>query len=250
MRHVRRRCLGVSAGVGSEQLISRHLADLAFFGDGKSAEFRNIGRRASELTSAQLDHVRSARDRLRDLPIVIDGRARITAEQISTKVAQTKRCMMAKGRRLGAVFIDHLDFVQASDRYAGNRTQEIGEICLALKALARAEDLCVVLLCQLNRDVERRGVNDRRPSLADLRNSGDIEQVADVVMFLYRPEYYLSRAPEYLNGEPDAVAALDAARGKLELILGKVRAGPTPRVNLYCSPSASSISSAARGVAE
>ncbi len=233
--------------VGAQQLTSRHLADLAFFGDGRSAEFRNIGPRAGELTEAQVEHVRSARDRLRALPIVIDGRARVTVAQVGAKVAQTKRAMAAQGVKLGVVFIDHLDFVQASDRYRGNRTQEIGEICLGLKALARAEGLCVVLLCQLNRDVDKRPEGDRRPTLADLRNSGDIEQVADVVMFLYRAEYYLARSPDYLAGEPDALARLDAARGKLELVLGKVRAGPTPTVHLYCAPAASSISASVRG---
>ncbi len=233
--------------VGAQQLTSRHLADLAFFGDGRSAEFRNIGPRAGELTEMQLEHVRSARDRLRALPIVIDGRARVTVAQIGAKVVQTKRAMAAKGVALGVVFVDHLDFVQASDRYRGNRTQEIGEICLGLKALARAESLCVVLLCQLNRDVDKRPEHERRPTLADLRNSGDIEQVADVVLFLYRPEYYLARSPDYLAGEPEALAKLDAARGKLELVLGKVRAGPTPTVHLYCAPAASSISSAVRG---
>ena len=131
--------------VGAQQLTSRHLADLAFFGDGRSAEFRNIGARAGELTEDQVGHVRSARDRLRALPIVIDGRARVTVAQIGAKVVQTKRAMAAKGVLLGVVFVDHLDFVQASDRYRGNRTQEIGEICLGLKALARAEGVCVVL---------------------------------------------------------------------------------------------------------
>ncbi len=235
--------------VGAQQLTSRHLADLAFFGDGRSAEFRNIGTRAGELTEDQVDHVRSARDRLRALPIVIDGRARVTVAQIGAKVVQSKRAMAAQGVPLGVVFVDHLDFVQASDRYRGNRTQEIGEICLGLKALARAEGVCVVLLCQLNRDVDKRPEHERRPTLADLRNSGDIEQVADVVIFLYRPEYYLARSPDYLAGEPEALARLDAARGKLELVLGKVRAGPTPTVHLYCAPSASSISSAVRGAA-
>ena len=235
--------------VGAQQLTSRHLADMAFFGDGRSAEFRNIGPRAGELTEHQLEHVRSARDRLRALPIVIDGRARVTVAQIGAKVVQTKRAMAAQGVQLGVVFVDHLDFVQASDRYRGNRTQEIGEICLGLKALARAEDLCVVLLSQLNRDVDKRPEHERRPTLADLRNSGDIEQVADVVIFLYRPEYYLARSPDYLAGEADALAKLDAARGKLELVLGKVRAGPTPTVHLYCAPAASSISSAVRGAA-
>ena len=233
--------------IGANQLVARHLADLAYAGDHNVIAFRDIGRRARELSDQQAERLHDAGERLRALPIAIDSRSRITVPQIAAKVAQVKRAMAAQGVPLGVVMIDHLDFIHAGDRYRGSRVLEIGEICISLKDLARTENVCVVLLCQLNRDVEKRTANDRRPGLADLRNSGDIEQVADVVMFMYREEYYLTRSPEYLAGDPAALDRAIDARGRLELILGKVRAGPTPTVHLWCSPAASSISSFQRG---
>ena len=118
---------------------------------------------------------------------------------------------------------------------------------LGLKDIARSQGVCVLLMSQLSREVEKRSAKERRPTLADLRNSGDLEQVADVVAFVYREEYYLTRSPEYLAGDPDAFTAALDARGKLEVILAKVRAGPTPTIHLWCDVASSSISSFERG---
>ena len=232
--------------IGPTQMTARHLADMAYSGPG-SVAFRDIGPRANEMSESHVEVVRRAGRRLRELPIEIDRRSRVSVAQISAKVAQTKSAMAARDIELGLVIVDHLDFIHASDRYGGQRTQEIGEICLGLKDIAQTYSVCINLMCQLNRGLEQRSAKERRPTLADLRNSGDLEQVADVVMFLYREEYYLLRSPEYLAGEPDAIDKAIAARGKLEAILGKVRAGPTPTVHLFCEPASSSISSYARG---
>ena len=228
-------------------MVARHLSDLAYRGAGRSPAFRDIGKRAKEMPEDQVVAVREAYRRLREMPIIIDTRSRVTVPQIAVRVAQTKRDMRGRGVELGLVVIDHLDFVAASDRYRGMRTQEIGEIVLGLKDIARSQDVCVLLMSQLSREVEKRGQKERRPTLADLRNSGDLEQVADVVMFMYREEYYATRSVEYLAGDPVAFDAALAARGKLELILAKNRAGPTPTIHLFCDPASSSISSYERG---
>ena len=228
-------------------MVARHLADIAYRGTGRSPAFRDIGKRAKEMPDDQVDAVRDAHRRLRNLPIVIDGRSRITVAQIGAKVAQVRRDMRARDIGLGLVVLDHLDFISASDRYRGIRVQEIGEIVLGLKDIARSQGVCVLLMSQLSREVEKRSAMERRPTLADLRNSGDLEQVADVVAFLYREEYYATRSPEYIAGKPEAVDAALAVRGKLEVILAKVRSGPTPTIHLWCDPAASSISSFERG---
>ena len=233
--------------IGAAQMVARHLADIGYRGAGRSAAFRDIGKRAGDMPEDQVEAVREAHRRLRDLPIVIDGRSRVTVAQIGAKVAQVKRDMRARGVELGLVVLDHLDFIAASDRYKGMRTQEIGEIVLGLKDIARSQAVCVLLMSQLSREVERRGAKERRPTLADLRNSGDLEQVADVVAFLYREEYYATRSAEYLSGDPAAFDAALAARGKLEVILAKVRSGPTPVIHLWCDVASSSISSFERG---
>ena len=233
--------------IGTAQMTARHLADIAYCGSGRSPAFRDIGRRATEMDEGQVAAVRAAHARLRELPIVMDGRSRVTVPQIAAKVAQVKRAMRAQGIELGLVVLDHLDYIAASDRYRGMRTQEVGEIVLGLKDIARSQGVCVLLLSQLSREVEKRSPKDRRPTLSDLRNSGDLEQVADVVAFLYREEYYATRSAECLAGDPLAIEAAINARGKLEVILAKVRAGPTPTIHLWCDPASSSISSFERG---
>lgn len=233
--------------IGPAQMTARHLADIAYCGIARSPAFRDIGQRAAEMDEGQVHAVREAHVRLRELPIVMDSRSRVTVPQIAAKVAQVRRDMRARGVELGVVILDHLDYIAASDRYRGMRVQEISEIVLGLKDIARSQGVCVLLLSQLGREVEKRSAKERRPTLADLRNSGDLEQVADVVGFLYRESYYLERSPEYLAGDPDAINAAIAAQGRLELILAKVRAGPTPTIHLWCDPASSSISSYERG---
>jgi replicative DNA helicase len=231
--------------IGPQQAVARHLADICYRSN-HSVAFRDIGMRAKSMSDDDLQAVREAHRRLKELPIEIDRRSRATVAQIGAKIAQTKRSMAARGITLGVVFIDHLDFIHASDRYSGNRTQEIGEILISLKDIARWQRLCIVLFSQLNRDVEKRPSGDRRPGLSDLRNSGDLEQAADVVMFLYREEYYLSRSPEFLRHDPEAVDKCAESVGKLEAIISKARAGMIGTSHLFCNLASSSISSVDR----
>jgi replicative DNA helicase len=137
--------------------------------------------------------------------------------------------MRAKARRLasqvelGMVIIDYLQMMSGSRR-AENRQQEISLISRGLKGLAKELGVPVIACSQLSRMVEQRG-GDKRPQLSDLRESGAIEQDADLVMFVYRPEYYLAHLdqedPKYLE-----------ARGKAEIIVAKQRNGPTGTVTL------------------
>ena len=136
-----------------------------------------------------------------------------------------RKCRKAK---IGLIIVDYLQLINGSVYRGQNRTQEITEITNGLKALAKELGVPIVAVSQLSRNVENR--EDKRPQLADLRDSGSIEQDADVVMFVYRKSYYLERA------KPDPVKAadyadwqkkLDAAHGKAELIVAKVRNGPT-----------------------
>ena len=122
-----------------------------------------------------------------------------------------------------------------TQRAAQNRVQEVTEITTGLKALAKELNVPIVALSQLSRHVENR--EEKRPQLSDLRESGSIEQDADVVLFVFREEYYMK------NREPtpgtDAhmkwEAELEESRGKAEIIIGKQRHGPTGTVNLVVS---------------
>jgi replicative DNA helicase len=121
---------------------------------------------------------------------------------------------------LGLLVIDYMQLMSGGIR-TESRVQEVSEISRGLKALARELNVPVVALSQLSRAPEQR--TDRRPQLSDLRESGSIEQDADVVMFLYRPEYYFG--PEDKDG--------NSLEGKAELAVAKQRNGPTGNVELF-----------------
>ena len=119
---------------------------------------------------------------------------------------------------LGIVIIDYLQLISGSAKYAGNRQQEVSEISRSLKTLAMELDIPIVALAQLSRTVE--GREDKRPLLSDLRESGSIEQDADIVAFLYRDDYYTKQI------------SIDENTSKSEFIIAKHRSGPTTTIDL------------------
>lgn len=179
------------------------------------------------------DQLGQAYDELRRAPMHIDDGARMTFAEIAAKARRIKSEMEAHGVRLGVVCIDHMGLVTPSNRYAGNKVAEAGEVSGLARALAKELDCCVVLLCQLSRDVEKR--DDKRPVMSDLRWSGEIEQDAHVIGFLYREEYYLSQDAE---ADPGALAD---ARWRVEFLIRKNRNGETADCRLWCSIKHSSI---------
>lgn len=193
-----------------------------------------------QLDDTDLWAVCDAQKRLETMPIVIDYSSRLSPSDIKARIHAEKNRMASSKKQLRVVFIDYLKFVQASDRYRGNRVYEVGEISAALKATAKDEEICVVLLAQLNRALEAR--DDKRPVLSDLRESGDLEADADVVAFIHREAYYLERSIKAKTGDIDTQAKLDACRNRAELILGKNRAGPCKTIDLFCSVACSTMS--------
>jgi len=135
----------------------------------------------------------------------------------------------------GVLIVDYLGLVQPEDRYKGNRVQEVSQVSAAGKAMAQDLGVCSVFLSQLSRAVESR--DDKRPHLADLRDSGSIEQDADSVVFCYRDAYYLARD---LEAEPDPAKKvemfnrLEAVKNEMELIVAKNRHGATGTVRAFC----------------
>jgi replicative DNA helicase len=150
---------------------------------------------------------------------------------IAQLVARARRLKRQRG--LDLLVIDYIQLLQGSTRRSSeNRVQEITEITTSLKALAKELNVPILALSQLSRQVENR--DDKRPQLSDLRESGSIEQDADVVLFIYREEYYLSNKEPRPNTEEHAKWQLemDAAHGKAEIIIGKQRHGPTGTVQV------------------
>lgn len=223
--------------IGREQALARFISDIAYDERSPVMFSRILNRDLHSLEHR--DRVGAAARFFTGLPITVDDAERITIARLAAKVKYEKAKMAARGLRLGVVFLDHLDFIEASDRYAGQRVQEIGEIMIGLKAIARREKVVIHLFCQLNRAVE--GREDKRPQLADLRNSGDIEQVADVVQFLYREAYYLERSKEVAEGDPIAIGQLDICRNRLDVITQKSRTSRVGTTTLYIDVGASHI---------
>jgi replicative DNA helicase len=181
--------------------------------------------RKGTLQEADWPRLSAALGRLAELPIFIDDSANVSIMEMRAK------CRRLKARHgLGLVIIDYLQLMQTTSR-SENRQQEVSEISRALKILARDLEVPVMCASQLNRGVEYRA--DKRPLLADLRESGSIEQDSDVVMFLYRDEVY--------NPDTDA-------RGEAELIIGKHRNGPTGVVRLAFMNQYTKFASIAKGI--
>ena len=180
------------------------------------------------------DAVEAAKAEVEALQIMVDASSEITVADISSRIRRHKRTFGCD-----IVFIDYLGLITPTDR-TPNKTHQIEEITASLKRLAKQIGVAIVLLSQLSRAVESR--DDKRPMLSDLRDSGSIEQDADVVMFVYREEYYLrmekpqadkfSGKDKQASVEADWHAKLEKCEGKGDLIIAKLRQGETGTIRL------------------
>jgi replicative DNA helicase len=196
-----------SLEMSKEQLVQRFLC-----AEGRVDSQRL---RRGQLSADEYQRLAAAAGHLNTASIWIDDSPGNTVLEMRAKA----RRLMAESR-FGLLVIDYMQLM-SSHRSSESRTQEVSEISRGLKALARELEIPVIALSQLSRAPEQR--TDRRPQLSDLRESGSIEQDADLVMFLYRPEYYFG--PIDKDGT--------SVEGKAELIIGKQRNGPTGTVELY-----------------
>jgi replicative DNA helicase len=180
----------------------------------------------------ELDRIAAAAEKYRQLPIYIDDQAGLTASEIHSRAKRAIEMLDRQGLRVDVVAIDHLGKVRASERYAGHKVHETGEKSAAFAEMAKELDVAVVAAHQLNRAVE--GRENKRPGLSDLRDSGDIEQDAETVMFLYRPAYYLERTREDGVGKEDERRAqLAECQNTLEVSIAKNRNGPCCTLDFF-----------------
>jgi len=198
------RLLSEESGIASNKLLK---------GDITADEFRTFSDAAREIES---------------VPLYIDDTGGLS---ISALTARARRLQRQQG--LDLIIVDYLQLVSAPGRRNDGRVQEVTEITQGLKALAKDLKIPVLALSQLSRKVEER--DDKRPQLSDLRESGSIEQDADVVMFVYREEYYVERSKPSetdLDKMIEWQQRMELSHGKADVIIGKQRHGPTGTIEL------------------
>ena len=216
-----------SLEMSSDQLASRILSTITNISSHKM--------RTGELDNGEFNRIATAVRELEKIPLYIDDTSGLTVNSIRTRARRLKR-----NKGLGLIVVDYIQLIMGSGKQKdGNRVQELSEISRNLKTLAKELDVPVIALSQLNRGVESR--EDKRPLMSDLRESGSIEQDADIVMFVYREHYYLQNenynenAPK--KGQPKTQADWDALlkskQHLAEVIIGKQRHGPTGTVQLF-----------------
>ena len=219
-----------SLEMSADQLATRILAE--------QSEVSSEALRMGKISKDEFRNLARASAALHDLPLYIDDTPGLTIAALSTRARRLKR-----QRQIGLIVVDYLQLLQGSGKAGdGNRVQEISEISRGLKTLAKELNLPVMALSQLSRQVEQR--ENKRPQLSDLRESGSIEQDADIVMFVYREEYYVNfakpkEASASAGDDASAVAAfedwqraMNDVHGRAELIIAKQRHGATGTVTL------------------
>jgi len=163
--------------------------------------------------------ITNAASRLSSAPLFIDDTAGLSILEVRGRARRLDRDLKAKGQKLGLIVVDYLQLMKGSGSRQENRQQEVSEISRGLKQMARDLEVPVIALSQLSRRVEDSSRVDKRPMLSDLRESGALEQDADVVAFIYRESYYKRDDPSLEN--------------KAELIIAKQRNGPTGTVHMH-----------------
>jgi len=208
-----------SLEMSAEQLAMRLLAEVS----GVSGDRLRKG----EIDAMEFGRVRDAALEIQEAPLYIDATGGITIAKLAARARRLKRMV-----GLDLIIVDYLQLVTGGTGGPENRVQEVSMITQGLKALAKELSVPVIALSQLSRQVENR--EDKRPQLSDLRESGSIEQDADMVMFVYRESYYLSRA-EPREGTEEHFKwqeQMDQVRGLADIIIGKQRHGPIGTVRL------------------
>jgi replicative DNA helicase len=210
-----------SCEMSAEQLATRIIAE--------QTEIPSYRIRRGEIDPSDFDKIALMAREMEVLPLYIDETGGLSISQLTARARRLKR---QKG--LDLLVIDYIQLLSGSGkRAAEGRVQEVTEITTGLKALAKELQVPILALSQLSRQVESR--DDKRPQLSDLRESGSIEQDADVVMFVFREEYYLKNKEPRIGTEEHFKwqAEMEAVHAKAEVIIGKQRHGPTGTVPLH-----------------
>ncbi|MFN7012474.1 MAG: replicative DNA helicase, partial [Allorhizobium sp.] len=209
-----------SLEMSSEQLATRIISE--------QTEVSSSKIRRGDITEADFEKLVACSQMMQKVPLFIDQTGGISIAQLSARARRLKR-----QRGLDCLVVDYIQLMTGAGKAGENRVQEITQITTGLKALGKELNVPIIALSQLSRGVESR--EDKRPQLSDLRESGSIEQDADVVLFVFREEYYVKNSeprdmadPKY----PEWEALMDKVKGTADVIIAKQRHGPTGTVKL------------------
>lgn len=215
--------LFVSLEMNRASVMARMLSDMLYNRDSP-IEYSKMLRRT--LNATERERIQQTLADFKDLPLDVVKTSALTTQGLRSLIRQKIKMFERRGLSLDVVMVDYLGLMRATKRYAGDKTNEVGEISGELKAIANDFNMPVVAMSQLSRAVEAR--DNKRPTLADLRNSGDIEQDADTVMFVYREHYYLDKSLKGVaNPDQDKLDLLDKTKSEIEIIIEKQRNGQT-----------------------
>ena len=229
-----------------KELVGRMLSDLAC-DERVRIPYSHIDR--GNLDSGQFNAMGESSRRLRETSLIIEDSHGRTTSQIKASARKAARRFKKKGLSLDLIVIDHLQIIRGAKEYRGNKVQELTQISNDLKGLAKSLDVPVITLSQLSRQLENR--ENKRPLLPDLRYSGDIEQDADVVLFLYREAYYVMQlAPNrYDSGYDEWLVKYEDVKNDFEVEVAKQRQGPTGRCEMWTDIACNVIRDGAPGMA-
>jgi len=208
-----------SLEMSSEQLSTRILSE--------QSRIRSNDIRRGKVSEKEFEQFIETSKNIYDLPLYIDETPAITISAISNRARRIKRLF-----GLDLIVVDYIQLMTTGSKRYDGRVQEISEITQGLKALAKELGVPVLALSQLSRATEQR--DDKRPQLSDLRESGSIEQDADVVMFVFREDYYLERKQPKLGTIEHAEwqSKMNEVLGSADIIIGKQRHGPTGNIKV------------------
>lgn len=214
----------VSLEMKTEELVKRSIADLLWDYDERAPHFEHVKKGYfNEFDKQIIDGVRA---RIKDWPLILTDPSKLKIGRLAMSIRRYQRQLSSKGQRLELVVLDYLGLIKPDERGAG-RYEAVGEISRTIKEVAKECGVHIVMLAQLNRDCEKR--EDKRPQLSDLRDSGDIEQDADNIVFLFREEYYLEKSepPKDDKKRSEWEEQMGFARDRIEIIAAKRRNGKT-----------------------
>ncbi|SEG61217.1 replicative DNA helicase [Bosea lathyri] len=223
-----------SLEVPSSEIIARIIAERI---GGKSPSYGDI--LAGHVAESDLDMIEWERDQFDGVPLLIDDTPALSIADMMVSCRREAARLECEGKRLRLVVIDHCQIVKPPNRYQGNRVNELGEIANGAKVLAKQLGCAVILGCQVNRASE--GRDEKRPTLADLRASGEIEEAADAVLMLYREAYYILNSKKYRDRDGEALNEYQRTQNLVEIGIEKARQGSTGRVTLWCDPARSIV---------